>query len=547
MENNPPSVTVSWEIAKYILPAAQTGDETALLLLCKLANPAWNDVAQADFKSEALGGGFSGNVPIKCTAAGKSGALALKINLGSEPDSLVNAAYQEFDKAGIVPKLYCLGNPSAPGLEVYDFVPGGTAAWLISKHGPEFLENEDDAVAYGQLLAKLHSCPSEWYEQYKDHCKGQWEPFFVDAETNLEAKATKEALGDYAYLAHLWSDFITRLGPNAAAMGEGVKELSPLLNGLLEPGSLMGRWVVGHGDAHGCNSMHKTEGGHGDLLMIDLDFVGRFPAAVDLGTVFMMSMRSILGYFFGAGTPVGEWATLDQRRSMAQAYIDQMGDAAKDFTRNTVDEVVYDMEIGNMMRTVQFMCPITAPLNFNVTPLRLGWQFLHLGKAGFNLLEKAKTDDSTKQAIMEKGLAQIVIDKLVEAGCTPAAMSAEQFEQQWDVCGNLGPTYSQAMAQDDTPPSTEGAQEPEPSSMSSFQAATLRYHASTGADLTAVFQKFDLDADGLIDVYELMRVAMVCGAGFKDMTEAEEAMVALDTDGDGKLGVEEFKQLLHAK
>ena len=112
---------------------------------------------------EQLSGGFSGNVPSKCTAKGKSGSLAFKIippedDDGEEDgsDTMCSTAYRLWSTACIVPTVHLLGNPDAPGIEIYEFIEGRSAGWEATKHGPEFMHNQDDAASFGKLVGTLH-------------------------------------------------------------------------------------------------------------------------------------------------------------------------------------------------------------------------------------------------------------------------------------------------------------------------------------------------------------------------------------------------------
>ena len=124
-----PTISVSWEVAKYLIPDASKGDPQAILLLIRLACPDWADVKLADFTAERLGGGFSGNVPYKCMAEGKD-TLAFKVippEDGEEEDdgpTMCETAFKLWSREGIVPKVHLLGNPNAPGIEIYEFIEG---------------------------------------------------------------------------------------------------------------------------------------------------------------------------------------------------------------------------------------------------------------------------------------------------------------------------------------------------------------------------------------------------------------------------------------
>ena len=55
--------------------------------------------------------------------------------------------------------------------------------------------------------------------------------------------------------------------------------------------------------------------------------------------------------------------------------------------------------------------------------------------------------------------------------------------------------------------------------------ATIVYPAfgfSSSSDIKALFDLFDTDKSGGIELLELMNAAVMCGAGFKSMEEAEK-------------------------
>lgn len=513
-----------------------------MLLLCKLAVPSWADVEMADFTMDALGGGFSGNVPIKCSAKGKS-TLAVKVNVAAdEEDGLVNAAFKNFSKVGIVPHVHLLGDPRAPGLEVYEFVHGKSLGFNLGKHGAEWLVNEADAKSFGSVIAKMHGAPAEWYEKYKDHVKGQWEAWF-DTPSPL-ADEFKGKYGDYAWMVTLWGNKFKGGGQNAAAVCSYTDALTPLLYAQLPPDTLLGRMVVGHGDCHGANVMHSEVDGHGDLVLIDLDFCGKFPAAIDvLGTTLGMDGTGIVGYFFAGGSPVGEYPTLASRRLVAQAYLDGLGgDVVGKYKRTSVDELVYDMEIGAACRW-HWLAPAAVALGFNSAPICLGWHSLYYAKAATEIFESANTDAALKQKVLEQGVSAIITAALLAKGCKPLGMTPEQFESIWNEFGTLLPGFKGPFP-DDTPPAAE---KEEKVKEGSFRCAALKHFASTGADLDSVFAKFDTDNSGSIDLKELLACAVECGAGFKSTAEAEATMAELDADGDGLLSLDEFKAYLKKK
>ena len=231
-------------------------------------------------------------------------------------DTMCGTAFRLWGSAGIVPAVHLLGNSDAPGLEIYEFIEGRGASWELAKHGAEFMHNAQDAKSFGKLVGRMHSQPHDWYEPFKDTVKPQWETWQVGMKTNQEARQMREKYGDYASMVVLFCDNFAKLGTNTATNCKAVKELNPLLHGFLDPKSLLGKLVVGHGDLHGGNIMHRTKGtdSHGDLVAIDLDFVGRYPAAIDLGTALGSTMSGPYGSFFNKGEPIGEYPSLEIRR-----------------------------------------------------------------------------------------------------------------------------------------------------------------------------------------------------------------------------------------
>jgi len=444
-------ISVSWEIAKYLIPHAQKGEAEAMLLLCKLANPSWALVQLGDFSTEILAGGYSANPVHKCSAAGVLGSLAIKINIcktnGCDETSLVDTAYMQWNRAGIVPAVFCLGNPQAPGLEVYEFIEGSAAGTVYSKRGCEFMHNDEDATAFGALFAKVHTQPTDWYERYRDHVKGQWQEWFAGIETNQHATEMKSRFGDYASMIVQFSDFHSGVCNSAAAVGEACKEMNQPLHEFLDPASLLGRKVVGHGDAHGCNIMHRQPDTHGDLVLIDLDLVGRMPAAIDLGTPLCCAMNGPFGSFFGR-TPVGMYPSLAQRRRVAKAYLEGMV-GVRGVTRTEIDEIVFDMEVGVAIRS-NFFAVLMIPLGLNRASCGYaGWVFVYYAKQYLNIFEAAKTDAHLKQRVLEQGAEGVVRSKLLELGTAPLKMDRTLFEAHWDAFGALGPNFSEYCAVED--------------------------------------------------------------------------------------------------
>lgn len=328
-------------------------------------------------------------------------------------------------------------------------------------------------------------------------------------------------------------------------LGKGCIELWPLLQEQLTT-DVMSQTRVCHGDLHGCNLLHRKIDGHGDLIAIDLDFSGYNPAAIDLGTVLAGTMSGPYGYFFLKGEPVGTYPSLKSRRLVVTSYLEALGD--DELCKTAVDDILYDMEIGAMIR-VLWVAPILGVLGYNNAPAHGGWAYLHYSRAGCNIFEKCKADKELKQRVIEEGVAKIFIDQMLKLGLKPCDLTIEQYKEHWDVFGNVGPAFSGPFLPDDAAPEGEEKEkvEPEPSDkISGLQAAALRFHDSTGADIKSLFDKFDTNKNGSIDLQELLGAAAMCGAGFKNMDDANEAFASLDEDGDGAITFDEFTNFLQS-
>ncbi|RCV09147.1 hypothetical protein SETIT_2G003300v2 [Setaria italica] len=63
-------------------------------------------------------------------------------------------------------------------------------------------------------------------------------------------------------------------------------------------------------------------------------------------------------------------------------------------------------------------------------------------------------------------------------------------------------------------------------------------------EMTRAFRMFDMDKDGFISEAELCHIMYNLGSNLSG-DEVKEMMRVADTDGDGRLSYEEFKQIMH--
>merc|ERR1740121_2588479 len=118
---------------------------------------------------------------------------------------------------------------------------------------------------------------------------------------------------------------------------------------------------------------------------------------------------------------------LEHRRALAEGYIDGCQSAGLDlsqFTRTSVDEVVFDMEVGVVMRVLWislWIKRLDASQAFVETILReYCWK-------AYRVLARAKTDPRLHQKVLERGTHQVV----------PGGLSMAIRLAFWATCSQL--------------------------------------------------------------------------------------------------------------
>ncbi len=254
-------------------------------------------------------------------------------------------------------------------------------------------DTKEDAAAYGRALGMLHATTDEqWYEK----CTNNRNPFH-ELKDKLSPRMIKavenHSRSDDAVLLYRFAQIDNR---------QHICEILPEVIESLSPTSLMGRVVVAHNDSSDGNILRRHENDKpGDLVLVDFGRCCLMQAGHDLG-----------GYLASRnGNKPGKtrWPTLENRRACAQAYIDATpADVLAKCTRTSVDEVVYDMEVGQLMRDA---------LNAVVLP------YLIPGRQHGDDLSKWLVNEKMKKilAITRKGLKEKSIEeKILKIGARHA-------------------------------------------------------------------------------------------------------------------------------
>jgi len=370
-----------------------------------------------ELEYKVLSGGASGQVVSKVSC--KKGGIHPSVVMFKQGDkgvdgkpALAGSALATFGSASgdnnFCGNVYLGGNMEYDGMQVSEFALGGATVPSGASSSVLF-ENLEDAKSWGHCLGQLHSYDTAWYDKggYQHNC-------FRFRDTDDERRATQKQFdkaisGDIAksdewgmQLAELYYT-LTAAGvkwqnSEALTWGEAAAKIihQRLVDMRGDGNGLMDRLVICHGDAHGGNFTHKTEGGHGDLMVIDFDLMRKAPAWFDMGTM------------LAAWQPETHYPSLESRRAAAQAYLDTVGEIANDFERNTVDDIVFDMEKGVVCRITWLS--IIVPLIYQIPaeqPRFNTYCMLTAAANGAKLLAKAGSDAELKQEIMEKGIIQV--------------------------------------------------------------------------------------------------------------------------------------------
>lgn len=384
------------------------GDTTAILKLLSDIFPAWGAVDEQAIRVDALTGGYSGAAVFK-VAADSSGILPLLLrmpgNHGEDPaielffktsDPWIPAAAQR--AWGAHPRhasLLYQDNMDAPNVCITEFIVGSVGDATLM-NGPEARHY---AAALGNAVGELHGLDSQWFDQGLTEKLGRDEQ--AVAIDSVENETTKQRIVELGSYQRFGRSFIDILVTEHLTEGdvEGVAQLGEAIFGLLDPNSLMGRLVVGHGDLKYDNTMIRSAStsANPDLVLIDYDRVMRLPAAADLGC-----------YLHDPEPRSKKYPSLANRRALAKGYRDaciESGMDMREFRETEIDDIVLAMEAGLLIRSLwlsTIMTTLFPQYRWVVPVLREG-----LARAA-KLLLQAKTDIGLREKILLNGSSKSV-------------------------------------------------------------------------------------------------------------------------------------------
>lgn len=391
-----------YESDKEIVEGVVAGDNQAILALLQAAAPGWANVTYDGLKTEPLTGGYSGAALYQVSAVGaEPPAVVVRVSGGGIPTAMTEllfwtthpgvpaAALKAWSTGATHESVYCVDDPRFPQVTVTEYIAGktGDADLMNGKDAPQYCH------AMGEAVAWMHTRDTQWFDQGVGKDEEHNAVARIDSATD---RAEILQLGRYdTYGKYFIDTLVTALKTEGGVAV--VAEIGQRIFGLLEPNTLMGRLVVGHGDLKYDNTMIRSSSNAEDpqIVLIDYDRVMRLTAGCDLGS-----------YLHDGETR--KYPSLTNRRALAQGYIDGCKNAGVDMTtlgRCTVDEVVLDMEAGLLMRSL-WVSTVTTTL----AP-KMGWvvNILREGVSrASDVLEQAKTDELARQKILEKGSARTV-------------------------------------------------------------------------------------------------------------------------------------------
>ena len=405
---------------------AKRGNKTAVFGLCCIMVPWWNSADDTLVSCDYLSGGHSGAMLYKVTRGGDAEVQDMPLptfqqaETNSQPDAHTvvfrvdaPADHKEEVARWLVPGKID-GIAEAVNLAASEGSTRFGAIWLRQGTCPDFsvseylqggdfnkptygltvaLDTAEDAAAFGCAVAEFHGgvpgVAAAFTAKTGDHNP-------LDGWRGDMSAAMLEALDKSR------SDELAAIYMCARkAKQQHVMDVLPRIASFLDPNSLMGRTVVGHGDLHGANMMRRRKDGKpGDLVLIDFDRVAHMHAANDLG--------GLMGNFDPEKDhATGDWPPLENRLVAARAYIDATPkDVVAACTRTSPEEVVFDMEAGSVMRDV--FTALTIPF---FVPGGKGNEISHwlvsdrITKS-LDVLERARSDEATLKKVLEQGARQ---------------------------------------------------------------------------------------------------------------------------------------------
>ena len=385
-----------------IVDGLVAGDSKAILDLLQMVAPEWAGVTVGELQKDSLTGGYSGAALYKISSSsGKPAPVVVRVSGAGISTPVTKLFFQSADPGMPAAALkawgigathedsYCLDDARFPQVSVTEFVRGktGDADLMNGVDAPEYCR------AMGKAVAWMHAQDTTWFDQGPGKNEEQTAVKTID-DPSERAEILK--LGRYDTYGKYFMDTLVTALKTDGCMND-VAEIGQRIFELLEPNTLMGRLVVGHGDLKYDNTMIRETSTRQDpqIVLIDYDRVMRMTAAADLGA-----------YLHDVETK--KYPSLANRRAMAAGYIEGCRLAGFDSTslgRCSVDEVVLDMEVGLLMRGLWLSTIMTT-----LFP-HLGW-VVEIVREGVSRaagqLDRARSDERLREKILQKGSAGVV-------------------------------------------------------------------------------------------------------------------------------------------
>ena len=384
--------------------AIAKGDRSAILNLLGEVFPSWLSIDESQISVEPLTGGYSGAAlfkiyqrnsdiaPVPLRVPGdKTSDPATQIFFETSDPWIPAAAQRAWSSSYRHATLLFQDDEQSPNVWITEYIAGQVGdAGLMNGEGSLIFSH-----VLGEAVGELHCWDNNWFEKGLGVGEREMAVRSIDSD---ELKKHILEWGDYSRLGKCFIDIlVTELKTEGNI--EEVAQICRDIFDLLEPNSLMGRLVVGHGDLKYDNTMIRSSStyAHPELVLIDYDRVMRLPAAADLGC-----------YLHDPEPKSKKYPPLSNRRALAEGYLSVCVASGLDVTQfsdHEVDDIVLAMETGLLIRSLwlsTIMATVFPRYRWVVPILREG-----IARAA-KLIAQAKYDESLREKVLMRGSSSLV-------------------------------------------------------------------------------------------------------------------------------------------